>query len=148
MSLKHFEWKSCPSNKPCNPEQDKQRIIFFLPYLGQFSFKLRNNIIKRIQDHYPNFKLQFVFKSPKCFSSLFKNKDIFPPLLCSNVIYKYSCSGCSVTYYGKTCRNLKIRCNEHLGIIKSGGNHTAPSWSSIWDHINKQVMLAPQVTCP
>ena len=29
-------------------------------------------------------------------------------LLCCNVIYKFSCSGCNATYYGKTSRNLLI----------------------------------------
>ena len=61
-------------------------------------------------------------------------KHFFPPLVSSNVIYKYSCSGCNATYYGETSRNLKIRCYEHLGINKSGGNCALSSSSSIWDH--------------
>ena len=53
------------------------------------------------------------------------------------MIYKYSYSGCNATYYGKTSRNLKIRCNEHLGIDKKGSKLASPSPSSIWDHIKQ-----------
>ena len=41
------------------------------------------------------------------------------------------------TYYGKTARNLKIRCCEHQGINKSGGTRAPPSTPSIWDHIKQ-----------
>ena len=64
-------------------------------------------------------------------------KDLIPPLVCSNVIYKYSCSGCIATYYGKTCINLKIPCYKHLGTNKSGGKRACPSSSSVWDHIKQ-----------
>ena len=126
-----------PSKKPPVPEQNKQRIVFCIPFLGHLSFKLRNNITKLIKAHYPNVKLQFVYKSPKRLSSIFKIKDLLPSLVCSNVIYKYSCSGCSATYYGKTSRNLKIRCYEHLGTNKSGGKRACPSSSSVGDHIKQ-----------
>ena len=55
----------------------------------------------------------------------------------SNVIYKYSCSGCNATYYGKTARNLKVCCCEHLGITKSVETCAPASTSSIWDHIKQ-----------
>ena len=126
-----------PSKKPPVPEQNKQRIVFCIPFLGHLSYKLRNNITKLIKAHYPNVKLQFVYKSPKRLSSIFKIKDLLPSLVCSNVICKYSCSGCSATYYGKTSRNLKIRCYEHLGTNKSGGKRACPSSSSVGDHIKQ-----------
>ena len=61
-----------PSNKPPVPEQSKQRIVFCIPFLGHLSFKLRNNITKLIKSHYPDIKLQFIYKSPKRLSSIFK----------------------------------------------------------------------------
>ena len=57
-------------------------------------------------------------------------------LLCSNIIYSYTCSSCNAAYYGKTSRNLKNRCSEHLGINKSGRKINYPSNSSIYQHIN------------
>ena len=56
--------------------------------------------------------------------------------MCSNVIYKYTCSGCDATYYGKTKRHLIVRCREHLGINKVGQKIKSNS-SSIGDHISK-----------
>ena len=126
-----------PSNKPPISEQSKQHTVFCIPFLGHLSFKIRNNINKLIKPHYPDTKLQFVYKAPKRLSSLFKCKDSFPPLNCSNVIYRYSCSGCTATYNGRTPRNLKIRCYEHLEINKSERNYPSPSSSSIWDHIKQ-----------
>ena len=38
----------------------------------------------------------------------------------SNVIYKYTCSGCDATYYGKTERHLIVRCRDLLGINNAG----------------------------
>ena len=126
-----------PSNKPLNSDRNKLRVVFCIPYLGQLSFRLRNNINKLMKCYYPDLKLQFIYKSPKRLSSLFKYKDLFPTLVSSNVIYKYSCSGCNATYYGKTAKNLKVCCCEHLDITKSGETRAPPSTSSIWDHIKQ-----------
>ena len=45
------------------------------------------------------------------------------------------CSSRNAAYYGKTSRNLKIHCLEHLGITKSGHKINSPSSSSIYQHI-------------
>ena len=41
-------------------------------------------------------------------------------LLRSSVVYRYKCAGCSARYYGKTSRNLAMRCREHIGVTKAG----------------------------
>ena len=76
------------------------------------------------------------FKSPRRLSSRFKFKERFPNLMCSNVIYKYKCSGCDATSYGETKRHLIIRCREHLG-INTAGQKIKSNFSSIGDHISK-----------
>ena len=53
-------------------------------------------------------------------SSLFRFKDRLPSLICSSVIYRYRCPGCHASYYGKTTRNLVVRCRDYLGINKAG----------------------------
>ena len=85
-----------------------------LPYLGNRSFTISNHIAKLIKAHYRNIQNKFIFKSAKRVSSLFQYKDHFPTLVCSNVVYKSSCSGSNATYYDKTNWNLLIRCYEHI----------------------------------
>ena len=46
-------------------------------------------------------------------------------------------SGCNATYYGKTSRNLMIRCREHLSINKLGQEIKSYVPSSIKEHICK-----------
>ena len=41
------------------------------------------------------------------------NKDKTPDDYKANVVYRFSCPGCSATYIGKTERNLQERCIEH-----------------------------------
>ena len=81
-------------------------------------------------------KLEVIFTSPKCISSLFRFKDKFPFLICSSVVYRYKCPGCHASYYGKTTRNLVVRCREHLGINKAGQKIKSSS-SAIGDHISE-----------
>ena len=118
-------------------ESKKTSITFCLPYLGTYSIRIKKNVIKLLKENFPDVKLQVVFRSPIRLSSLFKFKDRFSTLMCSSVIYKYTCSSCNATYYGKTTRNLKVRCMEHLGINRSGHKTTSFGQSSIGDHITK-----------
>ena len=103
-------------NKTSRQTNVKQPFFLYLPYF------------------YPNVKLEFAFRSPRHLSTLCIGKERFPVLLCSNVIYKFTCNGCSATYYGKTSRNLLIRCREHLGINKLGQEVKSYSPSSIKEH--------------
>ena len=91
---------------------------------------------KFLKKHCPDIRLVTVFRSSKRLSSFFRFKGCLSPLLRSNVIYKYTCSSCSASYYGETSRNLKIRCLEHLGSNKSGRSMSSPRNSSIYDHIS------------
>ena len=58
-----------------------------------------------------------------------------PSLVCSSLVYKFTCSSCKATYYGKTSRHFIVRCREHLGINKKGNSIKGVS-SAIKDHIN------------
>ena len=71
-------------------KEDKQRILFFLPFLGQYSLRIKNIIGKLIRQCYPDVKLQFVFRSPRCLCNLFVSKDRLPSLVRSNVVYKFT----------------------------------------------------------
>ena len=124
-------------NKRVIDEGKTTAIAFCLPFLGSYSTRITKNVIKLFKDNYPDIKLQVVFRYPARLSSFFRIKDRFPYLLCSNVIYKYTCSSCNATYYGKTIRNLKVRCLEHLVRNRSGHKTNFSNPSSIGEHIGK-----------
>ena len=64
-----------------------------------------------------------------CLFSFFSND------LCSNLVYKFSCADCSVTYFGNTGRHLKVRASEHLNFTAVTGKRvTNLKPSAISDH--------------
>ena len=111
---KHF------SKKPPPAREEKQFLMFCLPFLGSYSLQIKTKLTRLFKQCYPDVKLKVIFNSPKGLSSHFRFKDRFPILMCSSVVYSYKCPGCHALYYGKTTRNLDTRCREHLGINKAG----------------------------
>ena len=70
---------------------------------------------------------------------MFRFKDVILKELCSNLVYKFSCSSCNATYYSKTQRHLKIRASEHLGLTPLTGKRVKNTKkSAIIDHILEQ----------
>ena len=108
-----------------------------LPFLGPTSLQIRTRISKLITEKLPYCNLKVIFRSTKRLSNCFSFKDRLPNLLCSGLVYKFSCSDCNVTYYGKTIRHFKVRMSEHLGISPLTGKKTKPSYltTAVLDHI-------------
>ena len=46
-----------------------------------------------------------------------------PSFLC----YKYQCSSCNVTYYGKAKRHFKVCLSEHMGVFACTGKNIKPT---------------------
>ena len=122
--------------KPPKKTDDKTPLIFCLPYLGRYTLQVKTRLIRLIKQCYPELKLEVIFTAPKRISSLFRFKDKLPSLICSSVIYRYRSPGCHASYYGKTTRNLVVRCREHLG-INEAGQKIKSSPSAVGDHISK-----------
>ena len=57
-------------------------------------------------------KFVFVYQTKKI-SYFPPKKDKIPDLERSDVVYEFSCPGCSATYIGKAVRNLRKRPSEH-----------------------------------
>ena len=56
--------------------------------------------------------------------------------ICSGIIYRYKCSNCKVTYYGKTFRYFYTRIAEHMGISNLTGKRLKNvKQSAISDHL-------------
>ena len=124
------------SKRPTPPREEKEFLIFCLPFLGRYSLQVKTKLIRLLKQCYPTVKLKVIFNSPKRLASYFRFKDRLPILMCSSVVYSYKCPGCHALYYGKTTRNLVTRCREHLGINKAG-QKIKSNCSAIGDHISK-----------
>ena len=60
-----------------------------------------------------NFNIKLVFNSFKI-KNYFLCKDPTPDDLKSFLVYKFTCTSCSSSYIGKTCRHFKTRIEEHI----------------------------------
>ena len=106
-----------------------------LPFLGHFSYQLRNTLSNLLKAQFPDVEFRFIFVNRNTIGSLFKVKDSIPVPLCSNIVYCFNCPDCESRYIGSTSRNLKIRISEHIGIsYRTGTKITVPSYSRIREH--------------
>ena len=116
-------------------EQTKEIKYIRLPFLGHSSYHLRSKLSTLLSKNFPEFKFKFIFVNNNTIGSLFRTKDPMPVLLCSNVVYSFTCPDCMSRYVGSTSRNLKIRIAEHKGIShRTNIRITKPSFSRIRDH--------------
>ena len=121
-------------DKKLDPKCDEKRSIeenvqyFKLPFIGTFS-KIAESKIKTIVNKYckPGTVVKLAFTSTKI-SSYFSPKDKMLSNLVSNVVYRFSCSGCTSTYVGFTTCHLTKRIHEHLSTDSS---------SHVFKHVNK-----------
>ena len=116
-----------------------------LPFLGPLSLQIRTRISKLIANKLPYCNLKVVFRSTRRLSNCFSFKDKIPKFLCSGLVYKFSCSDCNVTYYGKTKRHFKVRMSEHLGISSKTGKtvKTMHQTTAIYDHFLTSSSCSP-----
>ena len=67
--------------------------------------------------------IKVIFQSPCKLHSLFHYKDSLQKKICSDIVYRYRCSNCKVTYYGKTNCHFFTRAAEHMGIFNLTEKH-------------------------
>ena len=94
----------------------KREFIICLPFLGSQSRIVSTKLKKLFSSVFPAYKIKFIIKPGMKLANLFSFKDKLSHKCLSNVVYKFSCSDCNVTYIGKTTRHLKVRMCEHLGV--------------------------------
>ena len=94
----------------------KKELVCVLPFIGKKSLQLRSRLVKSVQQNLKFCSLKIVFQSPCKLRSLFHFKDILDKKIRSDLVYRYTCSNCNVTYYGKTYRHFFTRAAEHMGI--------------------------------
>ena len=85
----------------------KKELTFVLPYLGKLSLDLRTRLRGIIERSLPYCKLKVIFRSKCRLNTLFHFKDSLEKKI--QIIYRYMCSNCNVTYYGKNFRQFYTR---------------------------------------
>ena len=114
---------------------EKKVRYITLPFLGHFSYHIRNSMSNLLSKQFANVNFTFIFTNRNTVSSLFRVKDPIPITLCSDVVYCFKCPDCMSRYIGSTSRNLKIRISEHKGIsYRTNTQITRPSFSRIREH--------------
>ena len=94
----------------------KRELICALPYLGTASLDLRTKLRRTIERNLTFCKLKIIFRSKCRLNTLFHFKDSLEKKIRSGIIYRYRCSNCNVTYYGKTFRHFYARAAELIGV--------------------------------
>ena len=84
--------------------------------MGSTSFQIRKKLQKLFTDKLLSRTLKIVFTLPVRMKSFFTFNDKIPKMLLSGLIYKYKCSNCNATYYGKTKHHFKVWICNNLGI--------------------------------
>ena len=90
------------------PTVSKKELFIVLPYLGTIPSNLKGKLKTCFKNSLPQCSVKKIIKSTNRLSSLFCFKDVIAEELQSHLVYKFSCSNCSVTYYGKTERHLNV----------------------------------------
>ena len=121
-----------------NTKETKEIKYVTLPFMGNFSYQIRNTMSTLLKQTIPDVNFRFIFVNKNTIGSLFKWKESIPAQLCSNVVYLYNCPDCTSRYVGSTLRSLKIRIFEHKGVsCRTNMKITNPSYSKIRDHANE-----------
>jgi len=113
----------------------KKEVFIILPYLGTMTLNLKRKLHTHFANSLPQCNLKVILKSTNRLSSFFHFKDVIPRELRSHLVYKFSCSSCNATYYGKTERHLNVRSGEHIGKSPLTGKRVVCKPSAVSDHL-------------
>ena len=114
----------------------QKELICVFPFLGKKSIQLGISLVNSIESNLKFCKLQVMFQSPCKLNSLFRYKDSLQKKVRSDIVYRYICSNCKVTYYGIIYCHFFTRAAEHMGISHLTGKHLkCVKQSAVSDHL-------------
>ncbi|CAF3166165.1 unnamed protein product, partial [Rotaria sp. Silwood2] len=87
--------------------------VINVPYVGKTTQQLSKDIKKLAKKVKPTTQIITRPTPLSAARQIFKNKDVIPKNLQSNIIYQVNCSSCSASYIGKTTRQACRRLKEH-----------------------------------
>ena len=97
----------------------RQKIWLRISFLGKQGEFLIKELIKKLQRNLTETVKFIVIYQTKKIYYLLPKKNKIPDLSRNNLVYEFTCPGCSMSYVGKTERNLATRLSEHLDHVKS-----------------------------
>ena len=98
--------------------------------------QLRTRLVNSIESNLKFCKLKVVLQSPCKLNLLLRYEDSLQKKIHSDIVYRYMCSNCKVTFYGKTYRHFFTRATGHTGIFILTGKHLKHvKQSSVCDHL-------------
>ena len=95
--------------------------LLYDSFIGKKSLQLRSKLVKSIQSNLRFCHLKVIFQSPCKLRTLFRFKDTLDKKIRPDLVYRYSCSGCNASYYGKTYQHFFTRAAEDMGILNLTG---------------------------
>ena len=95
--------------------KDESAVYYFkLPYTGNLSDDIKNKLSKLCKGFCKeNFNIKLVFNSFNIMN-YFSYKYPIPKDLKPFLVYKFTCTSCSSSYIGKTCRHFKTRIEQNI----------------------------------
>ena len=98
--------------------------------------QLRTRLVNSIEINLKFCKFKVIFQSPCKLNSLFHYKDFLQKKILPDIVYRYMCSNCKVTYYVKTYRHVFTRAAELMDNSNLTGKHRkCVKQSAVSDHL-------------
>ena len=101
----------------------KLQLVCVLLYTGKSSLDLRAHLRWTNAKNMRFCKLNVVFRSTCRLGNLFRFKDSLEKKISSGLVYRYTCSNCKATYYGKIFQHFFTRTSEHVGTFNLTRKH-------------------------
>ena len=113
----------------------KKGLICVFSFLGKKSMQLRSRLVNSIESNLKFYKLKVIFESICKLNSLFRYKGSLRKKIRSDIVYRYMCSNCKITY-GKTYCHFFTRAAERMGISNLTGKCLkCVKQSAVSDHV-------------
>ena len=100
---------SSENNSNSIVDENISKIWVRIPFLGKQGEYLVKKLIRKLQRNLTKPVKFIVVCQTKKVSYFLSKKDKIPDLERNDLLYEFSCPGCSATYIGKTVRNLRTR---------------------------------------
>ena len=110
---------SSENNSNNTADENISKIWVRIPFLGKQGQYLVKKLIRKLQRNLTKpVKFIAIYQTKKV-SYFLSKKDKIPDLERNDLVYEFSCPGCSATYIGKTVRNLRTWLTEHAKLNTS-----------------------------